>query len=325
MNIRKLPSGNYQIRIMENGQTYSLTVDHKPTEMEAFKLITAAMPKSKEKYTLKDACEAYLDAKKDIMSDTTIRGYRVLIRQIDPVLAKTKLNLITKPMVQAEINRYSVGHAPKTAKNFGSFIISVLDFHGYEITRIRYPQQVKVENYLPTVDEVKAILEELKGTRYYVPVFLGSRGLRVSEVCGLEITDLSDDNYISITKAKVRGERKYVVKTTKTTSSNRKIAIPAEIADIIRSQGYIYDGKKPDMINRYLKKVEKRLGIPHFTFHQLRHFFASYTHYMGFVDKAIQEDAGWADDKTMKRVYRQGMNQEEVSRQISDLLKDTLL
>ena len=85
MNIRKLPSGNYQIRIMENGQSYSMTVDHKPTETEALKLITAYIPKSKEKYTLKDACEAYLDAKKDIMSDTTIRGYRVLIRQIDPV------------------------------------------------------------------------------------------------------------------------------------------------------------------------------------------------------------------------------------------------
>lgn len=325
MNIRKLPSGNYQIRLREKGQYYTLTIDHKPTEREALQLITAAIPNSKEKYTLAEACEAYLESKKDIMSETTIRGYRVLIRQIDTVLAKTRINVITKPMVQAEINRYSVGHAPKTAKNFGSFIISVLGFYGYEFSHIRYPQREKIEKYMPTAEEVRIILEELKGTRYYVPVFLGSRGLRLSEVCGLEITDLSDDNFISITKAKVRGERKYVVKTTKTTSSKRKIAIPAEIADIIRSQGYIYNGKKPDMINRYLKKIEAKLGITPFTFHQLRHFFASYTHYMGFVDKAIQEDAGWADDKTMKRVYRQGMNQEEISRQISDLLKDTLL
>ena len=324
MNIRKLPSGNYQIRLREKGQYYTLTVDHKPTETEALKLITAAIPNTKEKYTLVEACEAYLDAKKDIMSDTTARSYRVLIRQIEPVLAKTKLNMITKPMVQAEINRYSVGHAPKTSKNFGSFIISVMGFYGYEITRIRYPQGVKVEDYLPTVEDVKAILEELKGTRYYVPVFLGSRGLRLSEVCGLEVSDLSDDNFISITKAKVRGERKYVVKTTKTTSSKRKVSIPAEIADIIRDQGYVYEGA-PHIITRNLQKTQKKLGIPTFTFHQLRHFFASYTHYMGFVDKAIQEDAGWADDKTMKRVYRQGMNQEEISRQISDLLQNTLL
>ena len=325
MNIRKLPSGNYQIRLRENGQNYSLTVDHKPSQTEALKLITEIIPNTQEKYTLAEACEAYIQTKKDILSDTTTCSYRVLIRQIDPVLAKTKIKLLTKAMIQTEINRYSIGHAPKTVKNFGMFLTSVLSFYGNYILRPQYPQGEKPELYLPTADEVKAILEETKGTRYYVPTFLGSRGLRLSEVCGLELSDLSDDNFLSISRAKVRGERKYVVKKTKTTSSTRKIAIPKEIADIIRSQGYIYNGKKPEMITRNLKKVEKKLGITQFTFHQLRHFFASITHYNGFVDKAIQEDAGWSDDKTMKQVYRQGMNQEETSIEISNLLKDLLL
>ena len=325
MNIRKLPSGNYQIRLMENGQQYSLTVDYKPTETEALRLITAIMPMSQTKYTVEEACKAYIDTKKDIMQETTIAGYRVLIRQIDSLFAKTSISRVTKAMLQAEVNRYSVGHAPKTAKNFGSFLVSVLDFYGNTITNIKYPQAEKHEGYIPTVEELKAILDELKGTRYYVPVFLGSRGLRLSEVCGLELSDLSNDNFISITKAKVRGERKYVVKTTKTTSSMRDIAIPAEIADLIREQGCIYDGKKPEMITRTLKKVQKKLGIQEFTFHQLRHFFASYTHYQGFVDKAIQEDAGWSDNRTMTRIYRQGMNQKAISKEISDLLQKTLL
>ena len=325
MNIRKLPSGNYQIRLMENGQQYSLTVDYKPTETEAMRLITAIMPMSQTKYTVEEACKAYIDTKKDIMQETTIAGYRVLIRQIDSLFAKTSISRVTKAMLQAEVNRYSVGHAPKTAKNFGSFLVSVLDFYGNTITNIKYPQAEKHEGYIPTVEELKAILDELKGTRYYVPVFLGSRGLRLSEVCGLELSDLSNDNFISITKAKVRGERKYVVKTTKTTGSMRDIAIPAEIADLIREQGCIYDGKKPEMITRTLKKVQKKLGIQEFTFHQLRHFFASYTHYQGFVDKAIQEDAGWSDNRTMTRIYRQGMNQKAISKEISDLLQKTLL
>jgi len=325
MNIRKLPSGNYQIRMREKGQDYCLTVNYKPTNAEALRLITATIPNTQEKYTLSEACGAYLDAKKDIMSDTTARSYRVLIRQIEPKLANSKIRIITKAMVQTEINRYSVGHAPKTTKNFGSFITSVLGFYGNTITRLKYPQEDKQESYLPTKDEVKAVLDATKGTRYYVPTFLGARGLRLSEVAALELSDLSDDNFISITKAKVRAERKYVVKKTKTTSSKRRISIPDEIADIIRAQGYVYNGKKPEMITRNLEKVEARLGIPHFTFHQLRHFFATYTHYNGFVDKAIQEDAGWADDKVMKRVYRQGMNQDEISKEISDLLRDSLL
>ena len=34
MNIDKRPSGNYRVRKMVNGKTYTLTLDHKPTEKE---------------------------------------------------------------------------------------------------------------------------------------------------------------------------------------------------------------------------------------------------------------------------------------------------
>ena len=325
MNIRKLPSGNYQIRLTENGQNYTLTIDHKPTQTEALKLITDMLPKTQYKYTLEEACKAYIDSKKDIMSGTTIKGYNVLIRQIEPNLAKTKINSITKAMIQTEVNRYSVGHAPKTAKNFGSFLVSVLEYYDVSITNIKYPQAKKVEQYIPTPEELKAILNELKDTKYYVPVFLGSRGLRMSEVCGLTLEDLSEDNWITIDKAYVRIEHGYTTKATKTTGSTREIAIPNEIADRIRQQGYVYNGKKPEIITRNLKKVQKKLGIPEFTFHQLRHFFASYTHYQGFVDKAIECDAGWTDSRTMTQNYRQTMRQRETSREISDLLKSVLL
>ena len=325
MNIRKLPSGNYQIRQMENGHTYTLTVDHKPTQREALELISRVRPTSADKYTLESACNAFIDAKKDILSGTTICSYRVIIRQTDPILAKRPIQQITKQMIQAEINRYSVGHAPKTVKNFGGFLITVLSFFGNEITHIQYPQEDKVEQYIPTIEELRAILEDLKDTRYYIPVFLGARNLRLSEVCALTLEDLSDDNILTIDKAYVRIERGYSTKKTKTSGSKRQIAIPPEIADRIRQQGYIYDGIKPEMITRNLKKAQQRLGIPEFTFHQLRHFYASYAHYEGFVDKAIQEDAGWTTDKTMKRVYRQGMDKLEMSKRISGSLEKALL
>ena len=325
MNIRKLPSGNYQIRLMEHGISYQITVDHKPTQTEALKLISDIKPISHDKYTLVGACEAFIETKKNILSGTTIRGYRVLIRQIEPMFAKTQIKQITKAMLQAEINRYSVGHAPKTVKNFGVFLTTVLSFYGNEIRHIQYPQADKIEQYIPTIEELRDILHELENTRYYVPVFLGARNLRLSEVCALTLDDLSDDNILTIDKASVRIERGYTIKKTKTSSSTRQIAIPDNIADRIRQQGYVYNGKKPEMITRALKKVEKKLGIQEFTFHQLRHFFATYTHYNGFVDKAIQEDAGWATDRTMKRTYRQGMDKIKTSRQISGSIADALL
>ena len=323
MNIRKLPSGNYQIRQMDNGITYTVTVDYKPTQAEAFRLIEEHKPKTAEKITLCEACEAYLDVKNNLLSKSTERSYRVLIRQIEPILAKTKICDITKSMIQAEVNRYSVGHAPKTVINFGTFLTTVLGFYGNKIEDIQYPQRKKVKKYIPTVEELKKILDDLNDTPFYVPVFLGSRGLRLSEVCALDLTDLSDNNVLSITKAKVQAEHGYVIKSTKTTGSERDIVIPEKIADRIRQQGYVYEGD-PKIINRHLQESQRKLGITPFTFHQLRHFFPSYSHYQGIPDQAIQDDGGWITDRVMKGVYRQGMDREGYSKQISKLYESFL-
>ena len=316
MNITKLPSGHYRIRQTEKGTTYSLTVDHKPTKTEALTLISKVIEKPITKYTLVGACGAYLGAKSNVLSITTIKAYKSLICQISPTLGKRYITDITKAMIQAEINDYSLGRSPKTTRNFGMFLTTVLDFFGNEIKGIQYPQKDKIEKYIPTPGEVSLILNYFKDTRFFVPIFLGVRGLRLSEVCGLTIFDLKDTT-LTINKAKVRGQSGYVVKKPKTTDSERSIIIPEDIADRIRQQGFIYEGS-PHIITRNLQKCQKELGITPFTFHQLRHFFASYTHYQGFVDKAIQDDAGWRTDYVMKNTYRQGMSKEEMSKAISD-------
>lgn len=318
MNITKLPSGNYRIRQTEKGVTYSLTIDHKPTKTEALTLIAQKIEKPISRYTLVEACKAYIEAKNNLLSISTIRGYNVLIGQISPTLSKRYIQDITKPMLQAEINEYSLGRSPKSVRNFGMLLTTVLDFYGNEIKGIQYPQKEKIEKYIPTPEEVRLILDYFKDTRFFVPIFLGVRGLRLSEVCGLTVFDLKGTT-LTINKAKVRGESGYTVKKPKTTDSERTVTIPEDIADRIRQQGFIYEGA-PHIITRNLQKCQKELGIAPFTFHQLRHFFASYTHYLGFVDKAIQDDGGWKTDNVMKANYRQGMSKEEMSKKISDSL-----
>lgn len=322
MNITKLPSGNYRIRQTEKGVTYSITVDHKPTKTEALTLIAKKIEKPISKYTLETACRAYIDSKSNLLSITTIKGYNVIIGQISPTLSRTCISDITKPMLQAEINAYALGRSPKTVRNFGMLLTTVLDFYGNKIEGIQYPQKEKIEKYIPTPEEVRTILNYFKDTRFYVPIFLGVRGLRLSEVCGLTLFDLKGTS-LTINKAKVRGFTGYTVKQPKTTDSERTITIPEEIADRIRQQGYIYEGA-PHIITRNLQRCQKELGITPFTFHQFRHFFASYAHYLGFVDKAIQDDAGWKTDQIMKATYRQGMSKEENSKKISDALNDLI-
>lgn len=320
MTIEKLKSGSYRIKQMINGTTYRITVDHKPSNKEALQLIAKQMsvkcPVS-SKMPLKRACEAYVESKSNVLSPSSIRGYNSLIKQISEQLSATPINTITRPMVQTEINKYSADHSPKTTANLSGFISSVLAYYGNEIGKITLPQKEKKSPYIPTEQEVHAILDAVKNTKYMIPIFLTGMGLRRSEVCALQIEDLSDDNVLTINKALVQNEKKeWVVKTTKTTDSTRTIIIPDYIANRIREQGYVYDGF-PGQIYKRLTDTQKKLGIPHFSLHKMRHFFASYMHKLGYTDKQIQEMGGWKTDEVMRTVYQHAMDMEEAKKKMS--------
>lgn len=321
MNIDKLPSGNYRVRKMVNGKTYTLTLDHKPTEKEVLVLLAEKMAKHgnimSAKTPFKRACEAYIESKSNILSPSSVRGYKSLVKQISDSLANTSIEKVTKPMVQNEINSYSKGHSSKTISNYYGFIVSVLKYYGNEIHGITLPQKEKKVPYIPTEDEVHAIFNELKDTKYEIPIMLSAMGLRRSEICALTVDDLSKDNTLTIDKAKVQNENnEWVIKSTKTTESTRTIIIPDYIAKKIRQQGYVYDGF-PNLLYKHLSDVQTKLGIKHFSLHKMRHFFASYMHNLGYSDKQIQEMGGWKTDGVMKTVYQHAMNMEEAKRQMS--------
>ena len=305
MNIRKLPSGNYQIRYMENGKTYTRTLDHKPSQTEALELISKLKPVSVDKHTLETACKAYIASKNNLLSVSTIRGYEKLTKEISADIKDVPVAKITKPMLQTEINNFSLGRSPKTTANYGRFLLSVLAYYGNKIDGIVFPQKIKNEPYIPTEAEVKKIFAEVKGTKYEVPIILAAFGLRRSEICALTVDDLTG-NVLTVNKALVEGPDGFSVKTTKTTDSTRDVVIPDYLADLIRQQGYVYDGC-PGAIRNYLSNVQKKLGIQHFPLHKLRHFYASYLHSLGYSDKQIQDMGGWKTTEVLRSVYTHSM------------------
>lgn len=324
MNIEKLSSGNYRVRQTVKGKIYRVTVDHKPSEKEAHLLIADAMAKKGVVTTtdipFKLAYKAYIESKADILSPTTIAsGYNSIVRQISEGFMNTPISMITKPMVQAEVNRYSVTRSPKSTDNFSGLIISVLKYFGNEIRGIKRPQHTPVDVYIPTEEEVHAVYEALKPTKYYVPVLLSGSGLRRSEICALEDSDL-DGCILTINKALVQNDKKeWVVKTTKTESSTRKIVLDDKLVEIIHERGLSYVGH-PEMINRNLIKVQKELGIPHFSLHKMRHFYASYLISIGTAPKIVQKAGGWKTDHVMKTVYTHAMNVEKEQAAIASAL-----
>ena len=142
-----------------------------------------------------------------------------------------------------------------------------------------------------------------------IPVMLGAyAGLRRGEISALTIQDL-DGDFISINKDMVLDDNKtWVVKEPKTPSSNRTVLLPAPVADRIRQKGYITHLTPNNITKRFIKR-QKALGVePHYTFHSLRHFFASYLHAQSIPDAYVLRAGGWATPHVMQKVYRHALD-----------------
>lgn len=321
MNITKLPSGSYRIRQMVGGKTYSVTVDHRPTKIEAMKIISDATAHVKKPHdlTVVRACKAYIEAKKSIVSPSTIRGYKSLIRVISDDFGGMRINAVTLANFQTEVNRYAKGRRPKTVKNYAAFLTAVFSFFDLGLHTPTLPMAVKPKRYFPTAEDVNRILAEVKGTDLEVFFRLAVFGLRRSEICALTVDDLSG-NVLTINKALVTdGDNHNVVKSTKTTESAGTIKIDDDLADLIRKQGYIWKGHIATPYKN-LQRIQDKLGIPRFPLHTFRHFMASYLHYQGVPDKQIQAIGRWKTDHIMKTVYQHEMEMEKAKEKVADIL-----
>lgn len=310
MTIEKLPSGNYRIKEMRDGQTYRITLDHKPTKAEARDLIYEKFGGLNDNTPFGDAADSYIRSKENVLSPATVRGYRSLLLNMDGKFKKKPIDKITLPVLQTYINSFSIDHSPKTVRNLNGFIIAVLKYYGSNIQSPRLPQREVKKDYIPTEEDVKRILNEFKETKYEPFIILATMGLRRSEICALDESSL-EGNVLTIDKALVMNEHKqWVIKKTKTEESTRTIVIPDHVADMLRTNGFYKDN--PETLYFALNRVQKRLGIPHFSLHKLRHFFASYMHDLGYSDKQIQEFGGWKTDEVMKKVYQHAMEMDKV-------------
>ena len=329
MKIEKLPSGSYRIRKMYKGKVYQIVTDYKPTQKEAIQMMADELDKVKGKpaeMTFHEAADEYIESKRNVLSPSTIVGYKASVSVFSERFLDKNVNDITQIDIQKEINILASWRAPKTVRNYHGFISAVLGMFnpGLKINTT-LPQKVKNEPYIPSDEDVRRILDAASGTRYEIPIVLACYGMRRSEICALTPEDI-DGDVIHINKALVQDEnREWVVKVTKTTESTRDIVVPAEICEKIKKQGYVYNGP-PDSISYFLSKEQKKLNIPLFSLHKLRHYFASKMSAMNIPDENIMKMGGWRTDHVMKSVYRHAIQDKEMEEQRSaaEKLKNSL-
>lgn len=331
MNIQK--HGNkYRISQMKDGKRYYVSVDHKPTKKEAEQIIFDyilnhnIVTQMNHESTFSDAVNDYCSIKSRVLSPSTLLNYKRVRNNLPDYFQLAPLHSIDNRLIQRCINDYAVNRSPKTVQNAYGLISAVMRQYTDLNVKANLPMKIKKEPYIPTPEEVKALIAQAKDTKYYVPIMLAVYGLRRSEIYALTIDDL-EGNVLTINKAAIRseGSKSLVIKqTTKTASSTRKIYISDDLAAVIRSQGYVTKGS-PDSIFHFIDKTEKELGIPHFSLHKLRHYFA--TQMSAILPEAdVLALGGWSTPNVMKTVYRHNQisRDQAMQKQASDALMSKL-
>lgn len=324
MKVEKLPSGSYRVRKTYKGKTYAVTFDHKPTSKE----ITIALGEKIQDEGVKNGtfekyAKEYIKNRDSVISPATVRTYNIKLAQLSDGFKKSNLYDITSETVQREISLFAKDHAPKTTKTLYGFISSVLASYRPNLRlRVKLPQAIIKTAYEPSNDDIKHILDHVKGTEYSIPFQLGVLGCRRGEICALDISDLSG-NELRIHKSKVYLDGKWITKDfPKTDASNRTLYLPDALAEEIREKGYVYKNY-PAALLKAINRTQDKLGIPRFKFHALRSYFASYAHSIGIPDADIMAIGGWETDNVMKKIYRKSL--EESKKQSMDKIYTDLL
>lgn len=284
--------------------------------------------------TLGTAYDEYISSKGNILSPATIRGYAILRRNSLQDLMPRDIYTITQVDVQRAVNQEAKTKSPKTIRNIHGLLCAVMTMYRPDfVLHTTLPSKMPTELHVPTNEEIERLLTHTKESDadLYAAILLAAFGsLRRSEICALTLSDFTKTT-VSVTKAKVPDQNNhYVVKNkTKSAAGTRVITLPDKVISVIRCLGrdkYVFD-MTPNSLSIRFSRALRAAGIPHFRFHDLRHYQASILHAMGVPDKYIMERGGWKTDSTLKNVYQHTMDdkRKEVENQICDYFSDSFL
>ncbi len=314
MTPRKLKSGNYNIKVFshyEGEKRIYKSFTH--FDKDEVLYLASEFKRNKQRYmrndiTIGEAMSKYIESKKNVLAPSTYREYINAIKRNYASIKDIRLNSITNQDIQLEISHYSSTHSPKSVRDMIGLLSATLNTYRSDFKlNVMLPQKTKPQLYIPTDKDITDLISASVGTKLYEPIILAAFcSMRRSEICALTVNDIKN-NRININKALVKNSHnEWVIKTTKTTASTR-------IADLPKS--FNFDGYFPDFNPNYITKHFNKLlrdnNIPHFRFHDLRHYYVSISHALGIPDAYIMNNGGWASDRTMKNVYRHIIDEKE--------------
>ena len=314
--IKKTKSGKYHTMVfigydVQGKRKYkSITA---PTQKEVRQKVAQALLEGvkETKYsslTLAEAYERYIDSKDNVLSPSTLRGYRSNAKNDFPRLQPLLLSQLNNEIIQKEINALVPVNSPKTIKNKYNLLRSVLNVYLPELhLHIQLPQNVKTNVPLHTEETIHLLLSKADD-RLRVPILLAAfGGLRRSEICALTKEDFTDKG-VNVNKAKVLGDFGYVIKQPKTDAGYRFVPLSQEIIKECREWKHF--GLNPDIINNGFQTLRQQCDVPA-TFHKLRHYYGTMLLKQGIDIMTACKYGGWDEPQILLQIYAHAIRDSE--------------
>ncbi len=319
---RKLPSGSWYVRVQIGREVYNIT---KPTKTACLKEACAlkaglkSIQKAK-KSTLTSAIDRYIEVRENILSPSTIRGYRAVQKNRFKTLMNENVNELRPERCQKAVNLEAKLCSAKTLTNAWRFIASVIYEETDERINVRLPQIVKPDRPWLTPEQIPVFVEAIKGQPIEIPALLALSSLRRSEILALKWKNIDfKKGTIKVTGAAVYDEEGKLIQKAenKNLTSSRIIPIIPQLLDALTDATHTSEyvcSMSPSAIYANINRVCESVDLPKVGIHGLRHSFASLAYHIGMPEKVAMQIGGWADNQTMHKIYTH-IAQEEISKQ----------
>lgn len=316
---RKLPSGNYNVRLRLGGDSISITEATERACIQQAQLIKSQFlagqrfERASSARTLGQAVDAYIASKSRVLSPSTLRVYgKIRKLYFQQAMAKPISSIKNWQKV---VNDEAGSIAPKTLKNAWSLIATVVEAETGTRPRVKLAQIPPREHAYLTPEQIPLFCDAVRGDPVEIPALLALSSLRLSELLGLTWAqvDLSAA-VVRVSGAVVLGEdengKSALVRksTNKNASSVRTVPIMPQLVDALRAASAHAPADpvvtlSPKGIYSRVNTICRRAGLPEVGVHGLRHSFASLAYSLGLPYKVTMQIGGWSDDATMQRIY----------------------
>jgi len=305
------------------------------------------------KTTVESFLLEYVDTvlKNEVAPNTYEQRRAYVVNHIAPRIGKITLTALSPMHVQKLYSELLELYSPGHVQNIGNLLTKALNQAVYwglitrnPATQVKKPYKSRKNPSMKvwTVEEQKKFLEHVKSesTFYYILFLLAlTSGMRKGELIGLQWNDVDTrKGVVSVKRTAVWAQRNlYLKDMPKTESSIRTIQLPEQTVKALKrwqlacpanSLNLVFPSPKtggilyPNSLDKAFQKAVRDAGVPHISFHGLRHTFATTLLANNVNPKIVQEMLGHSTIKTTIDTYSHVLPnmQKEAAKQLSAVL-----